>query len=185
MNIKYMNYNAIPQSTWAGGTSKQYFIYPENASYENKDFLVRFSSATIDDTKPFTNFIGFKRYFTMLDNSIELSINGNNLDKERQVVTVFNSEDDVISYSLGTDLNLMVAQDISESSLIVDNGFIHGENDFMFVLALFDQTVKVNNQDFEMEYLDCLVIENLDREKVDVFAPYKVFVGKVSLPYKV
>jgi len=185
MNIKQIKYNDIKETTWSGGTTKEYYIYPENASYDSKEFLVRLSAAIIEDTKPFTNFIGYKRYFTMLDNSIELSVNGTQIDKERLQVITFNSEDDVTSYSLGTDLNLMVKEDIPESNLFVDNGFMGCEDDFIFIVALFEQTVKVNNQDYVLDYLDALVIENTSREKVDIFAPFKVMFGRAKLPYQI
>ena len=56
MNIKNINFNDLIANDWSGGKTYEYYIFPETADYQNKDFLFRISSATIE-SKPsnFTN----------------------------------------------------------------------------------------------------------------------------------
>ena len=48
MKIEHLTAGNFITSTWAGGTTTQLYLYPENGSYANRDFLFRISSATVD-----------------------------------------------------------------------------------------------------------------------------------------
>jgi environmental stress-induced protein Ves len=72
--IKVIRESDIPLSTWAGGTSRQYFIYPPQASYSGKDFKVRISSAeaATDEKSDYTRLPGITRHLLILEGSVRI-----------------------------------------------------------------------------------------------------------------
>ena len=86
MNINLIKFSELDASKWKNGITYQYYIFPNNANYQNKDFLFRISSATIDNIpSEFTNFIGYYRYLAMLDNNLDLKNCLRQLDQHLQL----------------------------------------------------------------------------------------------------
>ena len=81
MNIRLLSKKDSKASVWSGGLTYEYIIYPETASYADRDFVFRISSATIEqEPSVFTKFKGYYRYLVMLDNGLNIEIN-----KEKRV----------------------------------------------------------------------------------------------------
>lgn len=60
-------------TTWSGGTTTEYFVFPFNASYGAKDFQIRISSATVDiEESDFTMLTDYNRIITPLTNQLDL-----------------------------------------------------------------------------------------------------------------
>jgi uncharacterized protein len=58
---------------WASGTSTQIFIYPSEASFAERNFLFRISTATVvADESVFTFFEGITRHLMILKGTLEL-----------------------------------------------------------------------------------------------------------------
>lgn len=62
---------------WSGGLTTELFIYPEQASYANRDFLFRLSTATVEiEHSTFTPLPGTKRTLMLLDGAMTLTHQG-------------------------------------------------------------------------------------------------------------
>lgn len=72
-------------SKWSGGTTTQIYIYPENSFYDNRDFLWRISSASLElDETEFTNLKGFERIIAVLEGEVILSYEGERITRLSQ-----------------------------------------------------------------------------------------------------
>ena len=105
-------YNSSDFSTsyWSGGTTTQLFISPEGASYADRRFDFRISTALVElEESKFTLLPGVKRYLTPLcEKGFELQVNGSRVALPFGSVLEFSGEDDITCYGSGRDLNLML-----------------------------------------------------------------------------
>lgn len=63
----------VKKRLWSGGTVNQLFIYPENADFEQKDFVFQVSTATVDvEESLFTFFDNYDRIIMTTDNEFVL-----------------------------------------------------------------------------------------------------------------
>lgn len=69
MKISVIKKQNTVVSQWAGGESVQYYIYPKNSSYANRNFLFRISLAVsnMDEEADYSDLTGYKRHLIMLD----------------------------------------------------------------------------------------------------------------------
>ena len=71
--------NAAQRQTinWAGGTSTHLFVYPETATFAERNFDFRFSTATVEvEATDFTHFPGIDRHLMILEGELELTHHG-------------------------------------------------------------------------------------------------------------
>ncbi|MFT8361979.1 MAG: HutD family protein [Sporolactobacillus sp.] len=69
--------SACATSSWSGGETTEFFIYPESASYASRQFSFRFSSATVTQPRStFSMLSGYYRYLIPLDQPITLHYQG-------------------------------------------------------------------------------------------------------------
>ena len=98
-------------SNWSGGTTTQFYIYPENSSYSKRNFIVRISSATVAlEESNFTKLDGIHRFLTPLDNGLKLSHDGKivtNLNPFE--IYEFDGGLNTTSFGKARDFNLMLA----------------------------------------------------------------------------
>lgn len=74
MQIKIYSKEDCSTSSWAGGTTTQLWILPEDGNYASRDFVARVSSATVNlEESDFTALPGVTRYITPLSGSFILS----------------------------------------------------------------------------------------------------------------
>ena len=96
-------------STWSGGKTEEWFLYPEDGSYAERRFLFRISSATVDIPEShFTPLPGVTRYLLPLCDGFYLKINGYWRVLPRGRILRFSGDDDVLCRGRGRDLNLML-----------------------------------------------------------------------------
>ena len=131
----------IPESefrttAWSGGTTTELFIFPDGASYAERRFSARISSATVDiDESVFTALPGVKRFLTPLCAGFELSVNGSAVSLPFGEVLEFSGEDAVVCRGRGRDLNLMLKGPEGEMR-IVSGAFEVSEGAMGFIFAL-------------------------------------------------
>ncbi|TDS53338.1 hypothetical protein [Myroides indicus] len=65
----------------------------------------------------FTRFDGYQSFLLMLDNDLEIQRNGIIERYQKHEILKFDSSDDVESYFLGMDFNLMIKKEIENVSL--------------------------------------------------------------------
>ena len=184
MNVRIIKPNNLKTTTWSGGTTSEYYIYPEQSDYKNKDFLFRISSAMIEE-KParFTSFIGYSRYLTMLDNYLDLSINGRHKIYYQNTLVFFKSEDDVIANSLGKDFNIMIKEDVSKHSAEIRHGFFTIHDSFAIVFAIEECEIFINSLPYQLKKYDCVLIENLERREFDLISSADIVLCRLSLAH--
>lgn len=95
---------------WASGTSTQIFIHPANASFTERNFLFRISTATVEaEESTFTFFEGITRHLMILKGELELIHEGRytkHLNPYEQ--DTFSGEWSTRSKGKVTDFNLML-----------------------------------------------------------------------------
>lgn len=179
MNIKIISKNDITPSIWDGGKTYEYVISPADSTYAARDFDFRISSASIEQTPSnFTNFQGYQRYLVMLDNGLKIKRNGIEEAYSKNEIFEFNSADDIQSFSLGTDFNLMVKKEGRPFTVEVKtlNGDL--ESSLIFVFALHKANLKINQQAYDLNVNDLVLIEN--EEKLSLRSNQDLIVGWIS-----
>lgn len=167
MEIKIIKIQHLTPSKWEGGKTFEYYIYPENAQYKNRDFDFRISSATIDKAPSlFTRFNGYHRYLVMLDNSLEIIKNGKKERYSAGEIVEFNAADEIQSFSLGNDFNLMIKEESRGKTTVGYLEEVKTNNEFTILFALHEGEVILNKNTFSLKRMDCMVVKNPKNEKI-------------------
>lgn len=95
---------------WSGGTTTQLAIYPPGASYADRNFIFRLSSATVDtEQSEFTHLPDYDRWLMIFEGSASLVH-----DSEKEVTLnpyecdAFDGGISTVSFGRVTDYNLML-----------------------------------------------------------------------------
>ncbi len=146
---------------WSGGTTTQLVIYPEDASYSERNFIFRLSSATVDiEQSDFTHLPDYDRWLMILSGNARLVH-----DNKREIVLSpyeydsFGGEESTVSYGKVTDYNLMLKKGYPGSmeavklgSDMVEINILHQEGYKKGFAGVFlkDAHVKINICDEEL-----------------------------------
>ncbi|PTT06931.1 HutD-family protein [Flavobacterium sp. HMWF030] len=167
MNISLFPKKNSKASIWSGGLTYEYTIYPKTANYADRDFVFRISSATIEkEPSEFTKFKGYYRYLVMLDNCLDIEVNKEKKIYEKYEIIEFNSDDEVTSYTKGIDFNWMVSEKIVRHKLKITNSNQQCNAEILFLFSLDITNIKINENCYDLEPYDLLVIENPEKENV-------------------
>ena len=108
MEIKIFKKEEIIPGIWEGGKTWELFIWPPDKKYKNRDFDFRLSTASIEKSpSDFTRFEGYQRYLIMIDNDLNIIRNEEMEHYKKNEVFEFDSSDEIKSFSVGNDFNLM------------------------------------------------------------------------------
>ena len=152
MKITKISKDMLIPTIWDGGETFEYYIYPENALYANRDFLFRISVATITKVpSAFTKFNNYQRFLVMLDNDLNIHINGKEESYTPNDVFKFDSHSDITSYTKGNDFNLMVSKNVEIADVFFLNDTVQLNQSFIFLFALKDTLIEVNNEKINLE----------------------------------
>ncbi|MDN3673858.1 HutD family protein [Flavobacterium branchiarum] len=167
MNIRLLSKDDCTASVWSGGLTYEYLIFPKTASYSDRDFIFRISSATIEkEPSEFTRFEGYHRYLAMLDNSLHVEINNAKKTYAKYEIMEFNSDDDVTSYTKGIDFNWMVSEKVSYHNLKLTNGNQISNAQILILYSLHATVIQINDKPYHLKPYDLLVIENQEKEDI-------------------
>ncbi len=167
MNIRLFPKKDSKASIWSGGLTYEYMIYPETANYGDRDFVFRISSATIEKVpSEFTKFKGYHRYLVMLDNALDIEVNKEKKIYEKYEIMVFNSTDEVTSYTKGIDFNWMVSEKIGHHKLQITQRNQNCNAQIVLLFSLHTTVVKINEKQYHLEPYNLLVIENQKKENI-------------------
>lgn len=167
MNIQLFSKKNTKPSIWSGGFTYEYMIYPKTAIYADRDFAFRISSATIEQVpSEFTQFKGFYRYLVMLDNGLEIEVNKEKKVYEKYEIMEFNSDDEVTSYTKGTDFNWMVSEKVSHHKLSITNRNQNCNAQVIILFSLDTASITINEKQYNLEPYDLLVIKNEEKENI-------------------
>jgi environmental stress-induced protein Ves len=109
MNLKILKKSDFTTTKWSGGDTTQLYIYPEDGSYAERNFLFRLSSAAvIDEKSSFTKLDGVSRKLMVLAGEMKLE----HLGRYSKVLREFEQDSfmgdwDTVSYGKVIDFNLM------------------------------------------------------------------------------
>ncbi|MCI6609348.1 MAG: HutD family protein [Ezakiella sp.] len=102
------------ETCWSGGKTKEFFIYPSDSSYTDRNFKIRFSEASVDvPGTDFTNLPGYNRFLIPITNTLVLEKEGTELPIKKYSTFTFSGRDNILSHSTGHDLNLMLSEDLT------------------------------------------------------------------------
>ena len=106
-------------SQWSGGTTTEFLLFPESASYAARNFLWRVSSATVELAESdFTLLPDYRRYLTPLSGDLELSRGGAAFASLPALdVLAFDGGEAVKSRGQVTDFNLMLRKGAAEGGM--------------------------------------------------------------------
>lgn len=117
MKITVISEKDIIVSKWAGGESRQYYIYPPESSYSLRNFIFRVSMATsyTDEEAKYTYLENFTRYLIMLEGTAHV-YHKNHYDiilKPYENIDVFDGGWDSLASGKVVDFNLMTSKDLT------------------------------------------------------------------------
>jgi environmental stress-induced protein Ves len=114
METTILNNQQFKISDWSGGTTTELYIFPADASYQERNFVFRLSTARVEIEKSeFTSLPGVTRKIMILDGEIRIN-HQNHYAKTLRKFDVDTFEGDWKTTSVGrcTDFNLMTTEKI-------------------------------------------------------------------------
>lgn len=110
MSVQHFTAGSRTTINWASGTSTQIFIHPANASFTERNFLFRISTATVEaEESTFTFFEAITRHLMILKGELELIHEGRYTKHLRPYEQdTFSGEWSTRSKGKVTDFNLML-----------------------------------------------------------------------------
>ncbi len=100
------------EKTWAGGNTQELFIFPEEASYDEQNFIFRLSKSTIEKEEAnFTILPDYERTLLVLEGEVILSFEGTRVSRlTKWEQDQFDGKETTKSFGKIKDYNLMVAK---------------------------------------------------------------------------
>lgn len=159
MKIIHFRPEDFKTSTWAGGTTTELYLYPEDGSHAQRDFQLRISSATVDlEESDFTLLPGVERFITPLDGTFVLTHPDMPPVKMEALGEPYRFSGEVPTHCVGKarDFNLMLKgcagrMELRQNSAPIMPGF----NSFYPVEA---GIFTLENQSFSLKSGDLLVV---------------------------
>ena len=170
MKIDIITNEETVVSTWSGGSTKQFYIFPKDATLQERNFDFRISSAIVEvEESEFTSFFGYDRYLIVLNGELEI-VHANKYSKILKQYEVDSFLGDWKTTSKGkiTDFNLIVKRgfkgELKYLNLKTDVSILkefsnHPERIGFFVIS-GELNVKINNSEYNIQKGELLMIEN-------------------------
>lgn len=168
------------ESNWSGGSTKQLYIFPEDASYADRNFQIRISTAKVEVSEStFTSLPGFSRKLMILEGEIEVN-HKNHYSKKLKPFEVDSFSGDWTTTALGTciDFNVMTAgvikSELSSVEVLVNESVqISGEESWseLFLFPLDGSlTIAIDQQTIQMEKGNLFCVKELGNQTVELSA---------------
>lgn len=134
MNSELIKEQHKIRSNWSGGTTTQLYISPVEASYAERNFDLRISSAVVElEESDFTPLKGYSRILMILEGKLEL-IHKNQYSKvlNRFDTDSFSGDWETSSKGKVIDFNLMMGEKVSGTmnSIVLNNFSLIGKTIF-------------------------------------------------------
>jgi len=112
-------------SKWAGGESRQYFIYPLNSSYSDRNFSFRLSMAESysEEEAKYSNLENYTRHLIMLEGKAHVFHKDHYdlLMEPYKHIDVFDGGWESSAAGKVTDFNMMLSKDFHGKMTVVEN----------------------------------------------------------------
>lgn len=125
MKVTLIKKNDVITSKWAGGESRQYFIYPVNSSYAARNFSFRLSMAESysEEEAKYSNLENYTRHLIMLEGSAHV-FHKNHYDivmDPYKDIDVFDGGWESSASGRVTDFNMMLFKGCHGKMTVVEN----------------------------------------------------------------
>ncbi len=175
MKIEYYTKHDFNTSVWQGGKTTELLILPIGASYKERNFIARLSSATIESSSSeFTILNGIKRFITPITHPflLESDVKQTFLLKPFEVYE-FSGNEKTISYGMSQDFNLMLNTKKTDGWMKTSIGkkefTIDIENNILFwffASSTFD--LGINAYSKTMEPYSLLILKDLSEKSLSI-----------------
>lgn len=175
MKIEYYTKHDFNTSVWQGGKTTELLILPIGASYKERNFIARLSSATIESSSSeFTILNGIKRFITPITHPflLESDVKQTFLLKPFEVYE-FSGNEKTISYGMTQDFNLMLNTKKTDGWMKTSIGkkefTIDIENNtlfWFFASSHFD--LGINAYSKTMEPYSLLILKDLSEKSLSI-----------------
>ncbi len=166
MRIEHIKVSDLETKQWSGGTTTQLAIYPENASYQDRNFLFRISTATVEANESvFTKLPGIKRKLMILDGEIKIE----HKNHHSKILKKFEQDEfmgdwDTKSLGKATDFNLMTTGNLQGEILAksFQDQLIIQESAEYIGLYIYEGKLKIKlqNEEYLVNKGDFIQIKN-------------------------
>ncbi len=173
--MKLIKKDEFKDSNWAGGITSEIFIYPEDATVGEKNFDFRISSASCNLEKSiYTNYDGFLRYISPLDNSMTITTDAKKFSLRPFEVLFFNGKSNTFSTGDVRDFNLIYKKNLNAQmySLNINNY----KNYFKGHAIIFNFNSKLKYEDEKFPEFSALYLKN---EEVNLKGQGKVIICQI------
>lgn len=164
------------ESLWSGGSTKQLYIFPEDASFAERNFQLRISTAKVEvPESTFTSLPGFSRKLMILEGEIDIT-HEHQHSKKLKPFEVDSFSGDWKTNAIGTcvDFNVMTSGtakselssvEVLENESIQISGSEHWTDLFIFPLD-GSVTITINQQLILLEKGNLFCLKELGDQKV-------------------
>ncbi|MDT8718836.1 HutD family protein [Clostridium sp. 19966] len=171
MNINKITQDKFKTTEWLGGKTTELFIWPENGSYQKRQFDFRLSTATIEiEESDFTKLPGIHRILMPLQGNIALCFNGEEtVNLKPYDFADFEGDWNTTSKGVGRDFNLMLAKDWTGSlkHLPLSASNITEADAFRMKIiysAEGEALISVENKEFILQQGEILYLESEEKD---------------------
>jgi environmental stress-induced protein Ves len=195
MSLKIIRKTEQITSHWSGGTTTQLYIYPENASYQKRNFLFRISTATVESNEStFTSLPGVSRLLMILEGSLKI-IHTGRYSKILQKFETDSFEGDWETKGFGkvTDFNLMTTgklqgtihgTSLKKDETIQFHSNLHKQYIGLYILkgsleVLFGRSAQIGNKG---DFILSMTLGNLMQVVVNAMEASEIAVSKITFP---
>lgn len=116
-----LNKRSADTTVWQGGRTKEIFIYPENSRYEDRNFLFRMSTSTVElPESDFTVLPNYIRKIAVIEGEMYLTHDDGTAPCQltpMETVHIFDGGANTHCVGKCTDVNLMTARGKAEGDL--------------------------------------------------------------------
>lgn len=162
MTIRILKKSDYKTTNWSGGTTTEILIYPDGSTLDERNFDFRVSSATcLSEKSLFSDFSGYNRYITSLDNELILFNQGEKKNIKPYQIFFFDGDDETYSQSSVTDFNLIIKKGLTGSlrSESINDATLRISDGINLIFFPEGQYVgKANGERFELESFDALLV---------------------------
>lgn len=163
--------NTLTTSGWSGGTTTELFIWPETASYAQRDFGIRVSTATVElPVSEFTLLPGIERTLMVLEGTLMLVFETGDGSAEVKLepleMAQFAGGTPTTGYGQVRDFNVMCAAGFSAETVcetLEEGAFLTiGQGAFATVVYVLEGTLA--SAGIRCEKQDVLILREKDPE---------------------
>jgi len=171
--MKLIKSKNLITKNWSGGKTKEFYIFPEDKLYENRDFDFRISSATVEiDESIFTNLPNYNRILMILEGELFIEhINHHSIDLKRFDIDEFSGEWETHSKGKVTDFNLIMNKNLNGKIKLRKTFGKYNtakETNEILVFYCYEGTCLINTK--QLNKFDVLIIDKFDKSSIEIIS---------------